>query len=157
MSSCHWKVLVCRSCKSIYLAPPECRRSRQRCDSCQRQHKLEQNRKFVAASRARKREMAKKSDTQHSAPREFQLICGHRKLFRVPLIEGELIWCERCDDFIEYAGNITRPLCPAQIHRMTPFNTVCHPKTRRKVCRRCLEEQTGQSFLSSLSVYSGEK
>lgn len=94
-------------------------------------------------------------DENEDTMKDIPLICGHKTLLRIQPIEGEMLWCVRCDDWREFTNGVKRPLCPSGTHRMTPFNTVIHPDTGRNVCRRCLQDELGRTVMPGVNFPTG--
>jgi len=114
------------------------------CPECRRERRRAQTRAHVAASRRRAQggnlvNIPSQND-EHPELFTCTLACQHSVLFRVRPIEGEFLWCVRCQEWREFTNGMSRPLCPKRLHRMTPFNTAIDPATRRRCCKACLRD-----------------
>lgn len=154
--STHDPLIFCRGC-GIYFSAK--RWNRKRCEVCRKTRRRDQTRQHVSAYRQRNGHLPPSNETRvpskierkerAKTEREIRtengrkvllLVCQHEMLVpaTVPMpMEGEFLYCTKCADWKEFTAGKKRPLCPAKLHRMTPWNEILDPATHLKTCRRC--------------------
>ncbi len=154
-------VIMCWRCDQYAVAKSPRRKF---CDRCQSERRREQTRRHVAAHRRRNGHTSPQIPHPRLPKERFigvdrklhdwvriegrayivSLPCGHESRNPCQPIEGEELFCGRCQDWVEFTAGRKRPLCDAGLHRMTPFNMKIDPATRRKGCKRCILADTAE-------------
>lgn len=114
-----------------------------RCPECRKLNNRERARLGMRLNRSRRlgrEKPASEAGTPRSnALKTIRLYCGHMTAFRMMPMPEELLWCERCEDWVAQAKQ-----CANKKHWLTRHNTFIDPNSGKELCHECCFPEGGQ-------------
>ncbi len=105
----------------------------------------------AALTRKEEFERQKKRAEDDAARHSYELLCGHRVIYRAPVMNHEDLWCERCEEWKPQAINYQRLSMPS-LNKTSRREGHLSPSQRRRIgVARRFTSETSSSTLGALA------